>query len=82
MYQATATSHARENTEMTNEMEKLKLRLGVEQSQERMLKLRLEATESEMSLVETQLESNKAQIDEAKAEGEDLYIDLRDKMSF
>lgn len=44
--------------------------------------MRAEATESEIKLVQTQLDSNKAQIEEARAESEDLYIDLRDKMSF
>lgn len=67
---------------MEAEIEKLKIGLQVEQSQERLLQLRAEATEGEIKLVQDQLDSNKAQIEEARAEGEDLYIDMRDKMSF
>jgi len=67
---------------MANEIEKMKVGLQVEQGNERLLNLRSETTESEISIVQSQLDYNKTQIDETRAESEDLYIDLRDKMSF
>lgn len=59
IYQETITSHARENADLSNEIEKIKIGLQVEQSKDRLLKLRSETTDNEMNLVQAQLESNK-----------------------
>lgn len=75
-------SFARENAELENDAIQAKSDLMKEKTLENLYKLKKDSLNTEISLIKESVEATNMLIEEAKADGEDLQVELVDKISY
>lgn len=75
-------SFACENAELENDTVQAKSDLMKEKTLENLYKLKKDSLNSEISLIKESVEATNMLIEEAKADGEDLQVELVDKISY